>query len=113
MWSIGSDVTASPHTVDDSDAPVVSMMKKSYRFHLSDDAIIYCSRASKGCSNDAPLIDEEAPFHYLAGAVVNISDVADLDLRLVRGEGSGGDGDDGSYVSVVVVGEGFQLLRID
>ena len=111
MWSIGSDVTASPHTADDSDAPAVSMMMmKSYRFHRSDDAIIYCSRESKGCSNDAPLIDEEAPFHYLAGAVINISDVADLDLRLVGGDCGGGDG---SYVSVVVVGEGFQLLRID
>jgi len=53
--------------------------------------------------------NDDAAFRYLSGAVVNISDVADLDLRLVGGKY----GDDGSYTSVLVVGEGFQLLRID
>lgn len=103
VWSISSDITASPHKADNGACSVVSM--KTYRFHRSDDAIIRCSDV--GGSSD--IIDDVDPFRYLAGAVVNISDVADLDLRLVGGECGG----DGSYVSVVVVGEGFQLLRID
>lgn len=103
VWSISSDITALPHKVDYGASSVVSM--KTYRFHRSDDAIIRCSDV--GGSSD--IIDDVDPFRYLAGAVVNISDVADLDLRLVGGECGG----DGSYVSVVVVGEGFQLLRID
>ena len=109
VWSISSDITASPHKADNGACSVVSM--KTYRFHRSDDAIIRCSESppwkKKGGSSDVQHIRD--PFRYLSGAVVNISDVADLDLRLVGGEC----GDDGSYVSVVVVGEGFQLLRID
>ena len=111
VWSISSDITASPHKADNGACSVVSI--KTYRFHRSDDAIIRCSESppwkKKGGFSDVHIIDDVDPFRYLAGAVVNISDVADLDLRLVGGEC----GDDGSYVSVVVVGEGFQLLRID
>jgi hypothetical protein len=112
VWSIPSDITASPHKADYGACSVVSM--KTYRFHRSDDAIIRCSESptwkkkSRSSSSDVHIIDDVAPFRYLSGAVVNISDVADLDLRLVGGECGGG-----SYVSVVVVGEGFQLLRID
>lgn len=112
VWSISSGITASPHKADYGACSVVSM--KTYRFYRSDDAIIRCSESppwkKKGGSSDVHIIDDVDPFRYLSGAVVNISDVADLDLRLVGGECSGGDG---SYVSVVVVGEGFQLLRID
>jgi hypothetical protein len=67
VWSIPSDITASPHKADYGACSVVSM--KTYRFHRSDDAIIRCSESptwekKKGSSSsgDVHIMDDVAPF---------------------------------------------------